>query len=141
MLRTVRNQLLRRGLETAVSLTADAAANATAKSFNQVFVVSTQTALYVRGSMIDVIVRRVPEPTDVELQANLHASFGWEFKAEQDEQGIYIVALRKPIVGALARATFTLIAPANMNLICKLTPGTLHLDNVDGTLRIAGNSR
>jgi hypothetical protein len=127
------NSALRRGVETAVQATAETAATATTKSFVQIFTVNLPTTVYVS----EVTVRYQPG-TRVELSANLRASFGWELAAEQDEVGVYIVAKRKPLVGTLSSANFTLIVPPEANLIFHVTPGTVKLTNVDGKLNIPG---
>ncbi len=137
MIRRVAQMMLRRGLETAVLATAETAATATTKSFIQVFTVTLPTTVYVRASQSDVTVRHEPG-NRVELSANLRASFGWELAAEQDSAGVYIVARRKPVVGTISSARFTLIVPPEANLVFHLTPGTVRIDNIDGKLVIPG---
>src|SRR5215207_4091251 len=101
MFRKILGTVVRRGMESAVVATAETAASATSKSFMQHFQVTLPTTVYVRASQCEVTVRhRVG--TQVELAANLRASFGWELVAEQDDAGIYIVAKRKPVVGKLS---------------------------------------
>jgi hypothetical protein len=137
MLRRGLNMLLRRSLESVFQVTAESAATATTKSFIQVFEVDLPITVYVRASHSDVTVRRVPG-TRVELSANLRASFGWDLAADQDSAGVYIVAKRKRVVGAMSSARFTLTVPPEANLVLNLTPGTLHIENVDGKLNIPG---
>lgn len=139
LLRRMRNALLRRGVETALATALEATTNATAKSFRQVFRAAPPTTIYVRASHSDVTIIRQPGQ-QVELQASLRAAFGWDFIAEQDEAGVYIVARRKPIVGALSRASFTLIVPEYANLAFHLTPGSVKFANIDGKFAIPGNS-
>jgi hypothetical protein len=131
----VLNTLVRRGVETALQATAEVAATATARAFRQVFPVGLPTTVYVRASQCEVKIQHQPG-NHVELVASLQASFGWEFVAEQDDAGVYIVARRKPVVGALSRASVTLIVPPEANLVFHLTPGAVRLMNVDGKLSI-----
>lgn len=139
MLKYFRNALVRRGLETAFQITTNAAATATAKAFRQVFDVELPVTVYIRASNANVTLRK-RSGNQVELEANLQASFGWEFVTDQDEAGVYIVARRKPIVGALSQASFVLIAPPEANLVFHLTPGSVHLTDVDGKFSLPGTA-
>ena len=114
MFRRVLNAALRRGVQTAVLVTADTAASATTRTFIQSFEVSLPTTVYVRASMSEVTLRYKPG-NRVEVSANLRASFGWELVAEQDDAGIYIVAKRKPLVGQLSSANFDLSVPPGVS--------------------------
>ena len=139
MIRRIMNTILRRSVRTAVQVTTETAVSATSKSFVQVFDVKPPVTVYVRASQSDVTVRREPG-NRVELSANLRASFGWELAAEQDDAGVYIVAKRKPVVGAISTAAFALTVPPEANLVFHLTPGTIHLMAVDGKIGIPGSS-
>ncbi|SRR5258706_688200 len=137
MIRRTLNSLLQRGVETAVQVTAESATVATTKSYFRIFEVTLPTTVYVRASQIQITVRR-KAGTQVQFSASLRASFGWTFAAEQDDAGVYIVAKRKPLVGSLSSASFTLIVPPEANLIFHLTPGAVRLYDVDGKLSIPG---
>lgn len=137
MLKQLRKAVVRRGVETAIQMTTEAAATASSRVFRQAFEVHPPVTIFVRASHAEVKVQYMPG-THVELEANLRASFGWEFVAEQDEAGIYIIAKRKPVVGALSRASFRLIVPPEANLVLHLTPGTVRMIDVDGKLSIPG---
>jgi hypothetical protein len=139
MIRQLFNMLLRRSLVTAVQATTETAATAAARSFIQRFDVRLPTTIYVRASQCDVTIFRQPG-NQVELSANLRASFGWDFIAEHDDAGVYVVARRKPVVGAISTARITLIVPPEANLVFHLTPGTVHLADVDGKLSVPGTS-
>lgn len=115
--------------------TAETAAATTTKEFRQVFSVTFPVTVYVRASHCEVTIYRHPGDL-VELIAALRASFGWEFVAEQDELGVYIVARRKPVVGALSYARFDLTVPPEANLVLHLTPGDIRLANVDGKVTL-----
>jgi hypothetical protein len=135
MFRRILNTALRRGVESAVAVTTESAASATSKAFSQRFEVILPITVFVRASQCNVIVRHAVGNI-VELSANLRASFGWEFVAEQDDAGIYVVAKRKPIVGNLSSASFTLIVPPEANLVFHLTPGSVKLVNINGKITI-----
>jgi hypothetical protein len=135
MFKLLSNLVLRRGLETAAQVGLDAAATATGKSFIQRFNVKPPVTVFVRGS--NVAVRVIHQAGNiVELNASLRASFGWEFATEQDEAGVYIVAKRKPLVGTLSSASFTIIAPPEAALVLHLTPGSVQIVEMNGKLTI-----
>ena len=127
--------LLRHGgrsaVESAVSAAVEAVPKSGQRSFIQVFAVSRPLTVYVRGSHCAVSVRRHDAPR-VELEASLARSFGAELTAEQDEAGIYIVARRKPVVGAAARLELALTVPPDAHLALHLTPGDVSFLDVDG---------
>src|SRR6476660_6716865 len=116
MIRRILNNLLRQGVESAVQVTAENATAATTKSYFRIFQVTLPTTVYVRASQIQITVRR-KAGTQVQFSGSLRASFGWAFAAYQDAAGVYIVAKRKPLVGSLSSASFTLIVPPEANLV------------------------
>jgi hypothetical protein len=135
--------LLKRGLQTALDTTAAAASQATSESFRQIFNVQLPCTVYVRAAHCTVDVRRQAaerERERVELHATLRAAFGWEFSTDQDDAGVYIVAKRKPVVGALADARFSLNVPTGAHLVLHLTPGSVHLIDFDGKITLEGAS-
>jgi hypothetical protein len=138
MIRRVINIALKRGFETAVQATAETAATAASKSFEQWFTVTLPATVYVRASQCNLTIR-YRSGDRVELAANLRASFGWELAADQDSAGVYIVAKRKPVVGKMSTARFTLTVPPGVNLVLHLTPGSVRLENIDGKLAIPGS--
>jgi hypothetical protein len=138
MIRRTLNSLVKRGVETAVQVTAESAATATTKAYLRIFEVTLPTTIYVRASQSNITVRR-KSGTQVQVSASLRASFGWELVAEQDDAGIYVVAKRKLLVGSLSTASFTLVVPPEANLIFHLTPGTVRLYDIDGKLTIPGS--
>ena len=115
--------------------TAETAAASTTKEFRQVFTVSPLVTVYIRASHCEVSVYRHPG-NSVEVLASLRAAFGWEFVSEQDEVGVYIVARRKPVVGALSYARFDVTAPPEANLVLHLTPGDVRFANIDGKFSV-----
>jgi len=97
--------------------------------------VTPPITVFIYASSSRVTIRR-QVGTQVRLDAALRAAFGWQLVAEQDDAGVYIVAKRKPVVGALSRADFTVIIPPEARLLVQLSPGALILEDLDGTLDI-----
>jgi hypothetical protein len=73
---------------------------------------------------------------NVDIHAALQTPFGWRVASEQDKAGVYFVALRRQVVGGLARATFTLTIPYHVHLILRLQTATLVLNEVTTTIEI-----
>jgi hypothetical protein len=71
-----------------------------------------------------------------EVQATLGAPFAWRVASDQDEAGIYFVAHRRPLVGALAVASFHISVPPETYLILKLDNVRMTLDDVNGTVEL-----
>lgn len=125
----------RRGAEAALQVAQNSVPKATRRDFQRVFSVTLPVTVYIHASNARVTVHR-GAPDQVTLDAALQASFGWHFVAEQDDSGVYIVARRRPIVGALSFARFTLTVPDGARLLADLRGGSLHLADLDGQIDI-----
>jgi hypothetical protein len=126
---------MRQGAHATIQAVQEVVPRATQHSFQRIFEVTIPLTVFVHASNARVRVRRHITP-QVILDAELHASFGWQFTADQDSAGVYIVAKRKPIVGALSYAQFTLTVPAGARLLATLSGGMLQLENIDGQIDI-----
>lgn len=76
------------------------------------------------------------EQPKVEVTAQLQAAFGWRIVTDQDAAGVYMVARRKPVVGSVSSARFTIVVPLDAYLLLKLADCRLVLEHLDGTLDI-----
>lgn len=90
---------------------------------------------YLHTAHAEVRVRRWEEPR-AEVHAQLQAPFGWQVRTDQDEAGIYFVARRKPVVGNLSGAVFTLVVPHTTDLLLKLDQCRFVLDDVTATIAL-----
>jgi hypothetical protein len=91
--------------------------------------------LYLRAENAHVSVARWALPR-VEVKVRLEGKFGWRMAAEQDDAGVYIAAHRRPVVGELSSALFTLAVPHDTYLLLKLAGGRVTWENVSGTLHV-----
>ena len=124
-----------RAVNSALGAAADAVPKTTQRSHRQIFNVTAPTTVYVRGSHCHVTVQRHTDPKVV-LDVNLHRAFGVELVAEQDDDGIYIVAKRKAVVGKVTRADLSLTIPPDCHLALHLTPGQITFAHVDGMMEL-----
>ncbi len=104
--------------------------------YRQVFTITLPVTIYIHAAHSQVVVHRAKgDQTDrIELEAMMRGAFGLNLSVEQDEAGIYIIARRKPVAGALARIDFKVTAPPEARILAHLTPGVLMLEDVDGTV-------
>lgn len=140
MRKQVTDWILRRGAEAALNTASEVVPKIGQDEYNHVFDVTPPITVFIYASHARVTIRRTPE-NQVFLNAGLRAAFGWQLVTDQDEAGVYIVAKRKPVVGALSSAEFTLSIPNDTRLLVELTPGALILEELDGKLEISALSR
>ena len=92
-------------LANAVSTVAEIARHTQTYRFN----VSGAITLYMDAEGAEVrILRRAGTDPQIEVEANLQAPFAWRIATDQDEAGVYVVARRRPVVGAVASEEFQL---------------------------------
>ncbi len=99
------------------------------------FQVTPPLTFYLHTEAASVRVLRWSLPA-IDIRAELQAGFGWRVQTDQDEAGVYLVAKRRPVVGSLARAQFSITVPDDTYLVLRLEDGALLLDNLDGTFHI-----
>ena len=90
---------------------------------------------YLHIEYADIFIQRWGKPI-IEARVKLQAGFGWRVATDQDEAGVYVVAKRKPFIGSLGRAKFTVSLPQNIYLTLKLEHCQLSLDDLNTTLNI-----
>jgi len=120
----------RSALDTALGVATRAVPGSAERLHTQVFNVAGPVTVYVRASHCRVTLREADSPK-VTLNATMQRGFGVELAADQDEDGIYIVARRKPVVGTVARVDFTLSVPPDTQLALHLTPGDVVFENIN----------
>ena len=103
------------------------------------FHVKSGASCYVHISGGEVRIAR-ENIAQVEIAAQLQAPFGWKVAAEQDEAGVYFVALRRAIVGGLANASFFIRIPNDAYLTLKLEHTRLALEDVSGVFQLPPQS-
>jgi hypothetical protein len=130
--------LWQQGLAQATQTAGSLAKRAMTQAQSQQFTISLPATIYVRASHCNVYVSHQAGNT-VQLSSTLSAAFGWEFAAEQDAEGIYIVAKRKPVVGQLSYGELHLVVPPAVHLAFHLTPGQVSLA-LDGHLSWPGHA-
>jgi hypothetical protein len=104
------------------------------------FNVAADITFYLHTAHAEVRVRRWDEPR-IDVLAQLQAPFGWQVKTDQDEAGVYFVARRKPVVGNLSGAIFTIVVPPTTHLLLKLDQCRLVLDDLTSTVQLPPQSQ
>ncbi len=100
------------------------------------FQVEGAVTLYLQAQQSAVRLSRHDEP-QITVQVQLQPAFGWRIATDQDENGVYVVAARRPLIGSLASALFTVTLPPATHVILRLSGGQVTLEGVDGTVEIA----
>lgn len=99
------------------------------------FNVTDNLTFYLHTAHAEVRIRRWEEDR-IEVMAHLQAPFGWQLRTDQDDAGVYFVARRKPVVGNLSGAVFSVMVPTTTNLLLKLDQCRLVLDDVTATVTL-----
>lgn len=107
----------------------------TRSSQTYTFQVSSRATCYVHVGGGEVRIARHPAQ-QVEITALLQAPFAWRVAAEQDEAGVYLVALRRPLVGAMGGANFLITVPDDAYLALRLEHSRLSLEDVNGLIEL-----
>ncbi len=99
------------------------------------FGIHRPSTFYLQAESAEVKIIRWREPK-IEVTAQLQAPFGWRLETDQDEAGVYVVARKRPVVGGLSRASFTVFVPQETYLILKLLDGRVIMEHIEGDLHI-----
>ena len=91
------------------------------------------TTFFLQAEYADIrlVTHRRPE---VLAKVELQAGFGWQWLAEQDEAGVYIIARRKQLIGSLGRSRFDITLPEYIHISLKLKQCKLCLDDLNTAL-------
>ncbi len=119
-----------------VASAASTLAELTRKSTHYRFNTGGDTTFYLDVSHAEVRVLRHGEPI-IEVDAMLQAPFAWRMVSDQDDAGVYVVARRRPVVGGLAGALFSVVVPYQAHLVLKLEHCRLCLEAVTGTFQVS----
>lgn len=104
-------------------------------SHTYVFNVAGNPTCYVHVSGGEVCIARTTAP-QIEIAANIQAPFAWRVVAEQDDAGVYLVALRRPVFGAMGGASFRISVPEHIHLVLRLERSRLSLEDVNGLIEL-----
>lgn len=72
----------------------------------------------------------------VEATIETRPPLAWRVATDFDDDGVYIVALRRAGFGSIASASMQVLVPRRAHLVLRLTDGLVTLDHVTGTLHI-----
>lgn len=103
------------------------------------FGVSGAVTFFMHAAHADIRLIRHADPV-IEVTAQLQAPFAWRVATDQDDAGVYFVAVRRPVVGAMAGASFAVTVPQNTHLVLKLDDCRLTLDRIGGTVEIPAST-
>ncbi len=125
---------------TQVMSAASTVADIARKSVQYHFTVADPMTLYVHIAGGALHLQRT-ESNIIEISATLQAPFAWRIAAEQDDAGVYFVALRRAVIGGIASAAFTLRVPQNIHVILRLEQVDFTLSSISGMLEIPPSNK
>ncbi len=99
------------------------------------FPATTGQAFYLHADAGDVRVQRHAAP-EIVITVTLQVPLGWRVAADQDEAGIYFVALRRKLAVSVANATFFVSVPSGVRALLRLDGANLTLENLHLTLEL-----
>lgn len=116
--------------------TAAGAASKLRKTEKFSYTVNSGVTAYLDAAQCEIRLLRHSLPT-VEITAHLQMPFAWRIGAEQDADGVYFTAQRKPVVGAIAEAYFEVLVPHDAHVVVKGTRTRVVLENASGLFEFA----
>ena len=72
----------------------------------------------------------------ITAEVELPLGIGWQLATDQNEAGVYIVSKRKPVIGSIGRAKFTIGLPPGIHISLKLDHCQLCLDDLYTSLEL-----
>lgn len=95
--------------------------------------VAIPSTLFLQSEQSDIRLAFHDQP-QILAEAELRAGFGWQLTTDQDSAGVYVVAVRKPVIGSIARGKFTFSCPRGIYLSLKLQHCRLCFDDLNASL-------
>ncbi len=120
---------------TQVVSAASSVADIARKAVQYRFMVTPAMTLYVHIAGGSADIQRI-DGNIVEISATLQAPFAWRIAAEQDDAGVYFVALRRAVMGGIASASFMLYVPQDIHVILRFEEADFTLSNISGTIEL-----
>ena len=95
--------------------------------------VTTPSTLFLQAEQSDIRLAWHDQP-QILAKVELRAGFGWQLTTDQDEAGVYVVAVRKAVIGSIARGKFHFSLPRGVYISLKLTQCQLCFDDLTASL-------
>lgn len=95
--------------------------------------VTTPCTLFLQAEQSDIWLAQHDQPR-ILARVELRVGFGWRLTTDQDAAGVYVVALRKPVIGSIARGKFHFSLPPGVYVSLKLDQCQLCFDDLTASL-------
>lgn len=95
--------------------------------------VASPNTLYLDAEYADIRLS-ARDSRHIQAKVELRARFGWQLATDQDEAGVYIVARRKRLIGAIGRAKVSISLPPDVHISLKLSHCLLCLVDLNSAL-------
>ena len=97
--------------------------------------VAAPNTLFLQAEQSDIRLAWHAQPRIV-AKIQLRAGFGWQLTTDQDAAGVYVVAVRKPVIGSVGRGNFHLALPRGLHISLKLTQCNLCFADLTASLEL-----
>jgi hypothetical protein len=123
---------------TQVVSAANSAADVLTKSETFRFRHTNGLTLYLHTTHAEI--RLITAPiNEIIVHSSLQLPLLWKIASEQDDAGVYIVALRRVSVGEIGTASFSVTTPPQTHLILRVQACSLTFTDINGIARAAPN--
>lgn len=95
--------------------------------------VTAPNTLFLQAEQSDIQLVLHDQP-QILAKIELRAGFSWQLSTDQDAAGVYVVAVRKPVIGSIARGKFTFHCPRGVYISLKLKQCQLCFDDLTASL-------
>lgn len=95
--------------------------------------ITTPSTLFLQAEQSDIRLAFHDQP-QILAKVELRVGFGWQLTTDQDDAGVYIVAVRKPVIGSIARGKFIIHCPRGVYISLKLKQCQLCFDDLTTSL-------
>ncbi len=89
--------------------------------------------LFLQAEQSDIRLDLHDQP-QILAKVELRARFGWRLNTDQDAAGVYVVALRKPVIGSIGRGRFHFTLPRGLHISLKLRQCQLCFNDLTASL-------
>ena len=95
--------------------------------------VTAPNTLFLQAEQSDIRLALHDQP-QILAKVELRARFGWQLTTDQDDAGVYVAAVRKPVIGSIGRGRFHFSVPRGVHISLKLEQCQLCFDDLSASL-------
>lgn len=78
--------------------------------------------------------------SEILIDAQVQAGFGWRVQTEQDAAGVYLVGQRRALVGGISRARFQVLLPPTTYIVLRLEHASYTVNDITQEVHLPATS-